>query len=110
VNEAALGAAGGKREEVIGRKFWEPWWTPLPEEVARLKDKHCQKCEGRGCSGRVLFLFAGWKPPVCPSNPYTRPRRWRHVTMIVATGLDLTEQKELRDDLEVRVKAAHPGT
>jgi len=27
VNEAALGAAGGKREEVIGRKFWEPWWN-----------------------------------------------------------------------------------
>ncbi|MBJ02987.1 MAG: hypothetical protein CMK00_08975 [Planctomycetes bacterium] len=31
MNRAALEAAGLKREEVLGRPFWETrWWRPLP--------------------------------------------------------------------------------
>ena len=48
-NRAALEAAGLNREEAIGRKFWEPWWSRLPGEVATLK-----KSVGRAARGELV--------------------------------------------------------
>jgi PAS domain S-box-containing protein len=33
-NRAALDAAGSGSSEVVGRNFWELWWSPLPDEGA----------------------------------------------------------------------------
>jgi PAS domain S-box-containing protein len=104
VNEAALGAAGGKREEVIGRKFWEPWWTPLPEEVARLKDSIVRSAKGEVVQEECYFCLPDGSRRFAHRTLTPVRDDGGNVTMIVATGLDLTEQKELRDDLEVRVK------
>lgn len=104
-NRAALEVMGFTRDEAVGRKFWEPWWSPLPQEVEVLKTSIARASSGEAvreeCSyclrdGTVLFADRTLHP-VKEENGT--------VAMIVATGLDITEQKELRDKLEARVKA-----
>ncbi len=102
-NRAALEAAGSTREEVIGRKVWEPWWSPLPDEVEILKQAITRVAAGESIRGECYFCLADGTrrfgdrtlSPVMENGK---------VRMIVATGLDITEQKELRDELEGRVE------
>jgi PAS domain S-box-containing protein len=90
-NRAALEAAGRKREEVIGRKFWEPWWSPLPNEVATLKNSINRAAHGElvreecyFCLGNGTLRFADRTlSPVLDDDG--------NFVMIVATGLDMTE-------------------
>jgi PAS domain S-box-containing protein len=102
-NGAALGGAEFKREEVVGKKFWEPWWSPLPAEVEKLKAAVASVASGETVreegsyalrDGTVRFADRTLTP-VKDDNG--------QVVMIVATGMDITEQKELRDSLEERV-------
>ncbi len=101
-NRAALEAAGSAREEVIGRKVWEPWWSPLPDEVETLKRAITRVAAGESIRGECYFCLADGTrrfgdrtlSPVIENGK---------VKMIVATGLDITVQKELRDELEARV-------
>jgi PAS domain S-box-containing protein len=104
VNRAALEAAGRKREEVIGLKFWEPWWSPLPDEVETLKNSVARAASGEQVREECYFCLADGTlrfgdrtlSPVLDDDG--------NIVMIVGTGLDLTEQKELREKLEARVK------
>ena len=102
-NGAALEGAGFTRDEVVGRKFWEPWWSRLPEEVAKIQQAFSRVAAGETVreegpynlhDGSVRFADRTLNPVKDKDG---------HVVMIVATGLDTTEQKELRDSLEERV-------
>ncbi len=104
VNRAAQEAAGCGREEMIGRKMWEPWWSALPEETAILKASIAKAANGENVREECYFCLPdGTKrfadrtlSPVKDANGRVR--------MVVATGLDMTEQKDLLDQLEARVK------
>jgi PAS domain S-box-containing protein len=103
-NRAAIEASGHKREELIGRKFWEFWWAALPDEVAIVKDSVAKAARGELVREECYFCL--------PDGT----RRFAHRTlnpvfddggklvMIVGTGIDITEQQELREKLEARVK------
>jgi PAS domain S-box-containing protein len=101
-NRASLEAAG--TDDVVGRKFWEPWWSPLPEEVARLKTSVARAAAGELIREECYFCLPDGRrrfahrtlSPVLDENG--------QVLMLVATGLDLTEQKELREKLEAHVQ------
>jgi PAS domain S-box-containing protein len=104
VNRAAIEAAGCTREELIGRKFWEPWWSPLPNEVAILKDSVAKAARGEQIreecyfclpDGSLRFADRSLNPVIDDAG---------NIVMIVATGLDMTEQKELRERLEGHVR------
>ena len=103
-NRAALEAAGQTREEVFGQKFWEPWWAPLPEEVAVL-----QKSVARAARGEMVREECYYCLPDGTRRFADRTLNPVHddsgkLLMIVASGLDITEQKELREKLEARVQ------
>ena len=103
-NRAAIEASGHKREELIGHKFWEFWWSALPDEVAIAKDSVAKAARGELVREECYFCL--------PDGT----RRFAHRTlnpvfddsgklvMIVGTGIDITEQQELRGKLEARVK------
>jgi PAS domain S-box-containing protein len=103
-NQAALEGMGFTRDQVIGRKCWEPWWSALPKEVEALKAS-----VARAARGEVVREECSY----CTSNGTIRfadrtlaPVRDEDgtVVLIVASGLDITEQKELLDKLEQRVQ------
>ncbi len=103
-NRAAIEASGHKREELIGHKFWEFLWAALPDEVAILKRSVAKAARGELVREECYFCL--------PDGT----RRFAHRTlnpvfddsgklvMIVCTGIDITEQQELREKLEARVK------
>lgn len=104
-NRAALEGMGFTRDQVIGRKCWEPWWSALPNEVAILKTSVARAAQGEVvreecsyCTSNGTVRFADRTlAPVRDDNGV--------VVLIVASGLDITEQKELLDKLEQRVHA-----
>jgi PAS domain S-box-containing protein len=102
-NRASLEAAGCTREQVIGRKFWEPWWSPLPEEVEALKEAIKNAAQGKSVRGECCYCLADGTRCFADRtlNPVVEENG--EVRMIVATGLDITDQKKLRDELESRV-------
>ncbi len=103
-NRAALEGMGFTRDEVIGRKCWEPWWSALPNEVEILKASVARAAQGEMvreecsyCTSSGTVRFADRTlAPVRDENGA--------VVLIVASGLDITEQKELLDKLEQRVQ------
>ena len=103
-NRAALEAMGFTRDQVIGRKCWEPWWSALPNEVEILKASVARAAQGEVvreecsyCTSSGTVRFADRTlAPVRNENGA--------VVLIVASGLDITEQKELLDKLEQRVQ------
>ena len=103
-NRATIEASGKQREELIGHKFWEFWWSALPDEVAILKNSVAKAAGGElvreECSfclpdGTRRFAHRTLNPVVDDAGK---------LVMIVCTGLDITEQQELREKLEARVK------
>ncbi len=104
-NRAALEGMGFTRDQVIGRKCWEPWWSALPNEVETLKASVARAAQGEVvreecsyCTSNGMVRFADRTlAPVRDDNGV--------VVLIVASGLDITEQKELLDKLEQRVQA-----
>ena len=103
-NRAALEAAGLNREEAIGRKFWEPWWSRLPGEVATLKKSVGRAARGELVQEECYFCLADGTLRFAHRTLSPVLDEGGNLVMIVATGLDITEQKELREKLETRVK------
>jgi len=103
-NRAALEAAGRTREQVVGRKFWEPWWAPLPEEVAILKEAIVRAATGQSVRQECYFCAGDGSRRFADRTLNPVFDEHGRVIMIVATGLDMSEQKQLRDQLEQRVE------
>ncbi|MGA9388958.1 MAG: PAS domain S-box protein, partial [Candidatus Sulfotelmatobacter sp.] len=103
-NRAALEAAGLPREQVVGRKFWEPWWSPLPNEVAVLKNSVVRAARGELVREECYFCVADGTTRFAHRTLSPVLEQDGTLVMIVATALDITEQKELREKLEARVK------
>ena len=103
-NHAAVQAAGCKREEVLGQKFWEPWWSRLPEEVAILKNSVAKAARGEPVQELCYFCLPDGTRRFAHRTLKPVPGDDGNISMIVATALDMTEQKELRDKLDARFK------
>jgi PAS domain S-box-containing protein len=102
-NRAAIEGTGFSRDEVIGQKLWEVWWGSLPEEQAIAKTSVAtaasglavrEECEYALRDGTIRFADR-------TLNPVQNDRG--EVVMIVASGLDMTEHRQLRSMLEERV-------
>jgi PAS domain S-box-containing protein len=102
-NRAALEGTGFSRDEVIGRKLWDVWWRSLPEEreIAKTSvataDKGLavrEECQYALRDGTIRFADRTLNP--VQNEP-------GETVMIVCSGLDITEHRQLRSMLEERV-------
>lgn len=94
-NRAALDAAGLKAtSEIMGRKFWEPWWSPLPEEVARLREALSKAAKGEMVRDECEFCLPDGNRRIGDRTLSSVLDDDGKVIMVVATGLDITERKE----------------
>ena len=103
-NDAALVAAGRDREDVLNRKFWEPWWATLPEEMEKLKAAVRKAAGGQTVREECYFRLGDGTLRFGDRTVSPVKDECGNVVMLVASGLDLTDQKELRDRLEDRVR------
>ena len=102
-NRAAIDGTGFSRSEVVGQKIWDVWWRTLPEEQVIAKTSVAtaagglvvrEECEYALRDGSIRFADR-------TLNPVQNERG--EVIMIVASGLDITDHRQLRTVLEDRV-------
>jgi PAS domain S-box-containing protein len=103
-NRAAIEGAGFTREQIVGRKFWEPWWSSLPKEAEILRTSVQSAARGESVREECQYCMADGTIRFADRTLTAIKDESGNVAMIVATGLDITEAKELRNRLEERVR------
>jgi PAS domain S-box-containing protein len=103
-NRAALEAAGSEREQLLGHKVWDYWWSSLPDEVEKLKAAVARAGSGQAIREECYFRLPDGTRRFADRTISPVKDSTGSVVMLVASGLDVTEQKALRDQLEDRVK------
>lgn len=111
-NQTALDFGGLKREEVIGRPFWETYWWGIAKK-ARI---HLQQAIARARRGEFIRYEVevwGKDQTVTPIDFSLRPLRNEtgEVILLIPEGRDISEQKraelalqKLNQELELRVE------
>lgn len=100
-NETALNFAALKREDVIGKPFWECyWWTISTETQLKLKDSVQRVARGEFIRYEVKVLNAEGIP--VPLDFSLKPIRDNagDIILLVPEGRVITEQVEARAELE----------
>ena len=96
VNEAALSRGGLRREQVIGRKFWEcPWWTHDPVQQSLIQEWCRQAREGETIHQDTVARTAGdgrvdvdfMLVPVFDETG--------QVTHLIPSGVDISDRKRM---------------
>ena len=102
-NRAAIEGCGYTRDGVIGKKFWDSWWGSIPEEVH--KSREAVKRAAAGEIVREECYYAMRDQSIHYADRTIGPVKdaTGRVAMLVASGIDVSEQKALRDQLEQRV-------
>jgi len=93
-NRAALDAAGGDASKVVGRKFWEPWWSRLPDEVAVLQSVIAKVAKGELVRDECYFCLPDESRRLGDRTLSPVLDDHGKVVMIMATGVDITERKQ----------------
>jgi PAS domain S-box-containing protein len=103
-NRAALEGTGFTRREVIGRKIWESWWASQPDEQEAVKNAVKTAASGLAVREECSYCLRDGTVRFADRtlNPVQNHRG--EVVMIVASGMDITEQKRWRDTLEEGVR------
>jgi PAS domain S-box-containing protein len=103
-NRAALEGTGFNRGEVIGRKLWDVWYQSLPEEQTLAKTSVATAAKGLAVREECQYTLRDGTIRFADRtlNPVQNARG--EVVMIVTSGLDITEHRQLRSMLEERVQ------
>lgn len=99
-NQTALLFGGLRRQDVVGRPFWEArWWTIAPETQERLKIAIAQAASGRfvryevdvkGAGDQVATIDFSLKPVFDEDG---------RVSALIAEGREITQMKEMMQRL-----------
>lgn len=103
-NHAALEGCGFARAEVVGRKLWEPWWGKLPAEREQTIESVRRAANGEVIRDECHYCFRDGSVRFADRSLTPVRDGKGAVVMIVVSGIDITEQKSLRDSLEQRVE------
>jgi PAS domain S-box-containing protein len=103
-NRSALEGTGFSRGEVVGRKLWEVWWRSLPEEQAKAKTSVESASRGLAVREECQYLLRDGTIRFADRTLTPVQNERGEVVMIVASGLDITEHRQLRSMLEDRVR------
>lgn len=102
-NRAALDGTGFTRNEVVGRKFWDVWWRSLPEEQAIAKSSLATAVRGLAVREECRYMLRDGSIRFADRTLNPVLNDCGEVVMVVASGLDITEYRQLRSMLEERV-------
>jgi PAS domain S-box-containing protein len=104
-NKAALQALPPGERDVAGKKFWEPgWWSGLPDEVATLKAAIAKAASGEHVRAECRYIVDGGTIRYAERSLNPVKDANGGISMVVASGVDVTERKEFREKLKQRVK------
>lgn len=101
VNRLSLEACGFRREEVIGRKFWEcPWWNRSVDLMDMVRAGVREAIEGRVFRRETPYFVAdgGERVVHMTISPVTDDAG--SVLYVAPTGVDITDRKQSERELQ----------
>ena len=99
-NRLYLDTCGSKREEVIGKPFWEcGWWNRSPELMQMVQEASLQAAAGRAFRTETRFYIADGSERIVDLilAPVTDDEG--RVLFVAPTGTDITDRKRAEDEL-----------
>jgi len=102
-NRAALEGTGFTRDEAIGNKLWDVWWRSLPEEREIAKTSVATAHKGLAVREECQYALRDGTIRFADRTLNPVQNETGETVMIVCSGLDITEHRQLRSMLEERV-------
>ena len=102
VNQAALDIGDIKREDVIGKKFWECFWWNYDLEVAnKLKDSFLECLKGKTIEYDEIVRIKGDERMYIAFKMVPVTNNNGEITHIIPSGFDITERKKAEEKLNL---------
>jgi PAS domain S-box-containing protein len=93
-NRLCLDACGYRRNEVIGKPFWEcPWWKPSPPLMERIRTATLGVTQGQPFRAEVPFYTAMGTQRLVDLNILPIKDEDGQVLFLAPTGADITDRK-----------------
>jgi PAS domain S-box-containing protein len=109
VNRSPLEATGLRREEVVGRTFWDTgWWNRCPGVREQLRADFAEALAGRPVHREATYFTAAGEERVVDRTLTPVEGAERRIALVVAEGRDVTDRRraeEARPRGERRVQA-----
>jgi PAS domain S-box-containing protein len=100
LNRRSWEASGATREDIIGKPFWEgPWWRMSSDLVEQAKAAWAQAASGQAFRGEFPFVSADGSRHMTDLTIQPIKDAAGGVLFLALTGADITERKQLEDDL-----------
>ena len=102
INRIALDAGGYRREEIVGRRFWEcGWWSPSPELAAEIERLTLRAAHGETVRRELPYYIADGTRRY--SDIVLAPVSGADGTVlfIAASGGDITERRQVEERLRL---------
>ncbi len=98
VNRSPLDLAGFRREQVLGRPFWDTgWWDRSPEVQAQLRADFAEALRGRPVRRESVYFTAGGEERVVDRTLTPVADRDGRVVRVIAEGRDVTDRKRAEE-------------
>jgi PAS domain S-box-containing protein len=100
VNRLSLEACGFKREEIVGRKFWEcPWWNRSDALMTMVRSGVREAVEGRMFRRETPYFIADGSERMVDMTLSPVTDDAGRVLFVAPTGMDITERKKSEREL-----------
>ena len=97
--------AGFTRDQIVGRKLWEPWWSPLPNETELPKSSVAKAAAGESVREECEYCLADGSRPRRRSYSDPNPRRPRKCGDDRGHRIGHHRGRELRERLETKSRS-----
>jgi len=100
VNRSAMELIGARREDVVGRPFWDtPWWQGNPVLQQRLKNAIRDAAQGHFARFEATHPGAGGRTVTVDFSLTPVRDEGGRVVLLVPEGRDITERKQAEEAL-----------
>ncbi len=99
VNRLSWEGCGYRREQIVGKRFWEgPWWGSSPALAQQIKAASAQAIAGTPFRGETPYFVADGSERVADITIVPIKDETGKVLFVAPTGIDVTDRKRAEAD------------